>query len=145
MKFPSELVTKYNKPHFFLFPPMVRFFRRLSRGLGRFLFTVQYSIYILTLRSFAFLTKWETLLWKEKKRNCFLQCADNYAIWYQTTISHNNPEKQTFWKKKKKDFSSSCFIKPGITFSFSTERPTFEKQNTIIENCLVQFAGNKGI
>ena len=48
-------------------------------------------------------------------------------------------------KKKKKDFSSSCFIKPGITFSYSTERPTFEKQNTKIENCLVQFAGNNAI
>ena len=48
-------------------------------------------------------------------------------------------------KKKKKDFSSSCFIKPGITFSFSNERPTFEKQNTKIENCLVQFAGNNAI
>ena len=48
-------------------------------------------------------------------------------------------------EKKKKDFSSSCFIKPGITFSFSTERPTFEKQNTKIENCLVQFAGNNAI
>ena len=48
-------------------------------------------------------------------------------------------------KKKKKDFSSSCFIKPGITFSFSTERPTFEKQKSKIENCLVQFAGNNAI
>ena len=48
-------------------------------------------------------------------------------------------------RSEKKKISSSCFIKPGITFSFSTERPTFEKQNTIIENCLVQFAGNKAI
>ena len=45
MKFRYELITEYNKPHFFLV--IVRFFRRLSRGPGRFLFTVQYSIYIL--------------------------------------------------------------------------------------------------
>ena len=48
-------------------------------------------------------------------------------------------------RSEKKKFSSSCFIKPGITFSFSTERPTFEKQNTKIENCLVQLAGNNAI
>ena len=46
MKFPSKLITKYNKPHFFLIPPMVRFFRTLSRGLGRFLFTVYIVQYL---------------------------------------------------------------------------------------------------
>ena len=87
-------------------------------------------------------------LYFEKKKKGIVSCNALTIMQFDIKLLYliiARNSKRSEKKQKKKDFSSSCFIKPGITFSFSTERPTFEKQNTKIENCLVQFAGNNAI